>query len=281
MTCFVSLCYPDLWLWAHEVLRDPAAPPPPAARSWSHRHPPHHQRRQHGAEEDRLLRHRRRSGNCCFLCIMWLCVCVCLLVGWWITMIVGHQQKHLENKCTLHRCLQLPIGSRRELILWNCKWADVLRCRTVRAPVFGRHQFFGTSEHYGKAHGSLLSGWMDYNYTACCWFPTSSNILIHPSQFWQIRFESYWLHCSKCRILVLLRYSESTVCAWTNYGPIHKIPIRSISIQMYMFIWTNCGPICMIDRGCISILMHIVAGATKPRISKMLNVQESQKTWRL
>ena len=25
---------------------------------------------------------------------------------------------------------------------------------TVRAPVFGRHQFFGTSEHYRKAHGS-------------------------------------------------------------------------------------------------------------------------------
>ena len=23
---------------------------------------------------------------------------------------------------------------------------------TVRAPVFVRHQFFGTSEHYGKAH---------------------------------------------------------------------------------------------------------------------------------
>ena len=45
------------------------------------------------------------------------------------------------------------------------------------------------------------------NNTACCWFPTSSNILILPSQFWQIRFESYWLHCSKCRILVLLRYT--------------------------------------------------------------------------
>ena len=68
--------------------------------------------------------------------------------------------------------------------------------------------FSGTSEHYGKAHGSLLSGWMNYNYTACCWFPTSSNILILPSQFWQIRFESRWLHCSKCRILVLLRYSS-------------------------------------------------------------------------
>ena len=77
---------------------------------------------------------------------------------------------------------------------------------TIRAPVFGWHQFFGTSEHYGKAHGSLLYGWMNYNYTACCWFPTSSNISKLPSQFWQIRFESYWLHCSKCRILVLLWY---------------------------------------------------------------------------
>ena len=74
---------------------------------------------------------------------------------------------------------------------------------TVRAPVFGRHQFFGTLEHYGKTHGSLLSRWMNYNYTACCWFPTSSNISIHPSLFWQIRFESYWFPCSKCRILVL------------------------------------------------------------------------------
>ena len=80
-----------------------------------------------------------------------------------------------------------------------------LECSTVRAPVFGRHQFFGTSEHYGKAHGILFSGWMNYNYTTCRWFPTSSNIFILPSQFWQIRFESYWLHCSKCRILVLLR----------------------------------------------------------------------------
>ena len=33
---------------------------------------------------------------------------------------------------------------------------------TVRAPVFGRHQFFGTSEYYRKAHGSLLSGWMNF-----------------------------------------------------------------------------------------------------------------------
>ena len=37
--------------------------------------------------------------------------------------------------------------------------SNVYRERTtVRALVFGMHQFFGTSEHYGKAHGSLLSG---------------------------------------------------------------------------------------------------------------------------
>ena len=58
-----------------------------------------------------------------------------------------------------------------------------------------------------KSPWSLLSGWMNYNYTACCWFPTSSNILILPSQFWQIGFESCWLYCSKCRILVFLRYN--------------------------------------------------------------------------
>ena len=32
----------------------------------------------------------------------------------------------------------------------------------IRAPVFGRHQFFGTSEHYCKAHGSFyyLDEWI-------------------------------------------------------------------------------------------------------------------------
>ena len=98
-------------------------------------------------------------------------------------------------------------GKIEKEISQNGSTVFVYQCTvTVRAPVFGRHQFFGTSEHYGKAHRSLLSGWMNYNYTACCWFPTSSNILILPSQFWQSKFESCWLHCSKCRILVLLRY---------------------------------------------------------------------------
>ena len=104
---------------------------------------------------------------------------------------------------------------------------------TVRAPVFGRHQFFGTSEHYGKAHGSLLSGWMNYNYTACCWFPASSNILILPSQFWQIRFESCWLHCSKCRILVFLWY----LTLWT----MQSITFKPDSRELWWKYWNIAG----------------------------------------
>ena len=110
---------------------------------------------------------------------------------------------------------------------------------TVRAPVFGRHQLFGTSEHYGKAHGSLLSWWMNYNYTGCCWFPTSSNILIFPSQFWQIRFESYWLHCSKCQILVLLRYMLSvsqfiqlSIMCWVLLG---KVLLSGVKKEVFSF----------------------------------------------
>ena len=105
----------------------------------------------------------------------------------------------------------ITLCPNNSLILHIQEFRSISWPSTVRAPVFGRHQVFGTSEHYGKAHGSLLSGWMNYYYTACCWFPTSSNILILPLQFWQIRFESYWLDCSKCRILVLLRY---TACCW-------------------------------------------------------------------
>ena len=72
----------------------------------------------------------------------------------------------------------------------------------VRAPVFDRHQFFGTSEHYGKDHGILLSGWINYYYTACCWFPactcTSNNIFILPrsitvltNQVWKLLIALY------------------------------------------------------------------------------------------
>ena len=109
----------------------------------------------------------------------------------------------LRGLCGCYR-VQVPLSATQ--ITLRGSYRTALCEGTVRAPVFGRYQFFGISEHYGKAHGSLLSWWMNYNYTGCCWFPTSSNILILPSQFWQIEFESYWLHCSKCWILVFLRY---------------------------------------------------------------------------
>ena len=136
---------------------------------------------------------------------------------------------HIAVKYFLHSVRWLPLEERPKCpLIMNstthttlCQWfilifvvvvvEYVVRLKlstcTVRAPVFDRHQFFGNSEHYEKAHGSLLSGWMNYNYAACCWFPTSSNILILPSQFWQIRFKSYWLH-----------QSVQSVEYWCAYG---------------------------------------------------------------
>ena len=52
--------------------------------------------------------------------------------------------------------------------------------------------------HYGQSARAdcVVSGcnelWLNCMLLVC--YP-SSNILILPSQFWQIRFESYWLHC--------------------------------------------------------------------------------------
>ena len=114
---------------------------------------------------------------------------------------------------------------------------DEIICKicTVKAPVFDRHQFFGTSEHYGKAHGSFLSGWMDYNYTACCWFPTSSNIhhssdksglkvadcIVQSAEYWC--FYGYLLRLPNIRHLNLLSrgggggccgYFHNYVCRW-------------------------------------------------------------------
>ena len=154
---------------------------------------------------------------------------------------------------------------------------------TVRTPVFGRHQFFGTSEHYGKTHGSLLSGWMNYNYTACCWFPTSSNILILPSQFWQIRFESFWLHCSKCRILVLLRYLvwdfiHESVDFRVKYGFVFLTFSNIISSCLRWLIYTQVHNVIVTFFLCSYILMGC-------RLSSSFCVSGSEdctlKVWRL
>ena len=134
---------------------------------------------------------------------------------------------------------------------------------TVRAPVFGRHQFFGTSEHYVKAHESLLSDWMNYNYTACCWFPTSSNISIHQSQFWQIRFESdftvpsaeYWCSYGTCKLDKKFKEDMDEIgnfhnfqqnISWTFSMNIWKwvslsLFIYNNSIYFYKKIWIHTG----------------------------------------
>ena len=69
-------------------------------------------------------------------------------------------------------------------------------------------QFFSTSEHYGKAHGSFLDEWIIIMLNVA---GLSCNISILPSQFWQIRFKSCWLHSWKCRILVLLQYFTAII----------------------------------------------------------------------
>ena len=115
------------------------------------------------------------------------------------------------------------MGWNFKVCTWYRKrWIGIVNCvngfmprpqSTVRAPVFGRHQFFGTSEHYGKAHGSLLSGWMNHNYTACCWFPTSSNILntsitVLTNQVWKLpdctdQSAEYWCFYGTCKSVSL------------------------------------------------------------------------------
>ena len=105
---------------------------------------------------------------------------------------LGLEQKRAGGKDTANSVLPatmlgiMPTLWQVVWVVYRSLWVMFVSCSltytcTVRAPVFDRHQFFGTSEHYGKAHGSLLSGWMNCNYTAYCWFPTSSNIWILPS----------------------------------------------------------------------------------------------------
>ena len=89
---------------------------------------------------------------------------------------------------------------------------------------------------------------MNYKALHVAGSPTSSNILILPSQFWQIRFKSCWLHCSKCRILVLLRYMYYPVCIIMP-----KVHAR-INIEHIMQCWFNrfvpqTFPVAKIRRG--------------------------------
>ena len=54
-------------------------------------------------------------------------------------------------------CMESVGGTRSGGVWLEVHVHTFSKLSTVRAPVFGRHQFFSTSEHYGKANGSLLS----------------------------------------------------------------------------------------------------------------------------
>ena len=62
---------------------------------------------------------------------------------------------------------------------------------------------------------------MNYNYIACCWFPTSSNILILPSQFWQIRFKKLLIALFKVfdRHLYSLPSMHTPPVLWNGLSP--------------------------------------------------------------
>ena len=104
---------------------------------------------------------------------------------------------HVKEPITFYRRVKTWCGAPALNTINRAPW------KSSTLPVFGRHQFFGTSERYGKPHEIYYRDEWIIITLHVAGFPASSNILIFPSQFWQIWFESCWLHCSKCRILVL------------------------------------------------------------------------------
>ena len=61
------------------------------------------------------------------------------------------------------------IHGPRDHGVWRLAFNSVYTC-TVRAPVFGRHQYLLAPQSISeKLMEVYLSGWMNYNYTACCY----------------------------------------------------------------------------------------------------------------
>ena len=75
-----------------------------------------------------------------------------------------------------------------------------------------------TSEHYGQNGACMEIYCMDewhYNYTCMLllsWFPTSINVLILPSQFWQIRF------IESCILIALFKVPNTGAFIRTGYS---------------------------------------------------------------
>ena len=119
-----------------------------------------------------------------------------------------------------------------------------LNPNTVSAPVFGRRQFFGTSEHYGIAHGSLLSGWMNYDYTACCWFFTwiqqyfNTSIIVLTNQVLKVadctvQSAEYW--CFYCTALKIKTNNWTTWQILSLYSIVLFMSSNAITHKIFMF----------------------------------------------
>ena len=87
----------------------------------------------------------------------------------------------------------------------------------VRASVFGRHQFFGTSEHYRKAHGSLLFGGS--------------------------RGAHWKLWCLSISVLKRIENCNSLICIHTNV--LQHVLWKYVKLQnLYFFKFFKCSPFC-------------------------------------
>ena len=108
---------------------------------------------------------------------------------------------------------------------------EFLIVSTVRAPVFDRHQFFGTSEHYRKAHAWKFIIWLNE-----LWLHMHVAGFLHPVIIWYFHQSSdksglkvtnctvqsaeYW--CSYGRPFFF--WGGGVVRVWLKYEITHSLP---------------------------------------------------------
>ena len=83
----------------------------------------------------------------------------------------------------------------------------------------------------------------------------------------------------------MMTHCDEVQCFWDCFYVLERTYFLACEKMLYMG-FSDHIPIYILNpwwvKGQVpSLLIFIVGGVTKPRISKMLNVQESQKTWLL
>ena len=95
-----------------------------------------------------------------------------------------------------------------------------------QAPVFRQIRALGKSPSEYS-----LSGWMNYNYSACCWFPTSSNILILPCQ----SSDKSGLKVTDCTTVKVPNTGAFTVCNGFACKQFHVNSCFTMELQVPWF----------------------------------------------